>query len=67
MTACHDESAMPKMVNSSLMSDSLGRNVSEFIFEKDIFDVKMGNDMLPAYALKGILSAKSRKNWGTMK
>ncbi len=61
LTAFYDEKAVSKMVNGCPLSDLLGGNVSEFIFEKDIFDLSIGNQMLSAHALKGIVSAKNGK------
>lgn len=62
LTAFYDENAISKMVNYFPLSDLLGGNVSEFVFEKDIFDLKLANKNLSAHALKGIISVESGKS-----
>lgn len=63
LTAFYDEKAMSRMVNNFPLADLFGGNVSEFIFEKDIFDLKIKDtNTLSAHALKGIIDVKNGKS-----
>lgn len=65
LTAFYDEKAMSKMVNSFPLADLFGGSVSEFIFEKDLFDLKITEDnTLSTHALKGIIDVEKGKNIG---
>lgn len=59
LTAFYDENAISTMVNEFPLSDLFGGNVSEYFFEKDLFDLELSNGhTLKAHALKGIVNAK---------
>lgn len=59
LTAFYDENAISTMVNEFSLSDLFGGNVSEYFFEKDLFDLKLSNGhTLKAHALKGIVNAR---------
>lgn len=59
LTAFYDENAISTMVNEFSLSDLFGGKVSEYFFEKDLFDLELSNGhTLKAHALKGIVNAR---------
>ena len=59
LTAFYDEYAKSKMMNNFPLADLFGGSVSEFIFEKDIFNLYAESSMLSSHALKGVIRVKS--------
>lgn len=59
LTAFYDENVISIMVNEFPLSDLFGGNVSEYFFEKDLFNLELSNGhTLKAHAFKGIVNAK---------